>query len=298
MEIRHLKLIETVAREGTLTKAAESLFLTQSALSHQLKEIEDVYGILLFRRVNRRMVLTPAGQRVLDSAVKILDEIEKTISDLKNFGSESRGELRISTECYTCYHWLPALLRPFNKKFPGVDVSIVAEATHYPIEYLLKGRLDLAIVSGREYYKNLTYEKIFDDEMVAIAPKGHAFERKKFVTGKDFAHQNVIIYPLDINESTLFRKVILPSGVMPAKVLKVQLTEAIIEMVKAGLGVSALAEWAVKPYLESGDLVKTRLSPKGLVRTWYAVTLNEKKKPNYIKEFISYLSIPPAAHTK
>ena len=124
MEIRHFKLVKAVAEAGNLTKAAEKLFLTQSALSHQLKEIEDTFGVSLFQRISKKMILTPVGNRILRSAETILGELGKVENDVRRFGSGDSGIIRISTECYTCYHWLPKLLKSFNHQFPDVDVEI------------------------------------------------------------------------------------------------------------------------------------------------------------------------------
>ena len=145
VEIRHLRLVTAVAQAGSLTKAGEKLHLTQSALSHQLKEVESELNTPLFYRLNKKMVLTPAGKIVLHSAGAILTDLERTKREVQRLISGEAGLLRISTECYTCYHWLPNLLRAYNAEFPNVEVQIVAEATRKPIAALYAGKLDVAI---------------------------------------------------------------------------------------------------------------------------------------------------------
>src|SRR5690606_26703758 len=140
--------------------AAKNLFLTQSALSHQLKEIEEKFGTPLFRRINKKMVLTQAGERVLKSARVVLDELERTEREIKTYLSGESGLIRLSTECYTCYHWLPPLLKTFNTRFPNVEIKIVSEATRYPDRFLLNGRLDLAIDSTLKKDNNLKYQRL------------------------------------------------------------------------------------------------------------------------------------------
>ena len=147
LEVRHLKLVREVSAAGSLTRAGAALHLTQSALSHQLRDIESRLGAPLFLRVGKRMVLTPAGERVLQSAHEVLASIERTEDAVRGLAGASRGVLRLTTECYTCYHWLPALLKAYRTSHPRVDVRIDAAATSEPLAHLLDGRIDVAIVS-------------------------------------------------------------------------------------------------------------------------------------------------------
>src|SRR5919106_6531509 len=147
LEIRHLQLVRAVTSAGSLTGAGSILNLTQSALSHQLRDIESRLGTALFLRVGKRMMLTPAGERLLRSADEVLEAIERTEDSIRQLSGADRGLLRLSTECYTCYHWLPALLKRYRRAHPSVDVRIDAESTSDPINHLLAGRLDVAVIS-------------------------------------------------------------------------------------------------------------------------------------------------------
>src|SRR5438067_8772871 len=149
LEVRHLRLVAAVADVGSLTRAGDRLHLTQSALSHQLRDIESRLGAALFLRVGKRLVLTPAGERLLESAKDVLERLEQTERDIRQMGKERAGVLRLTTECYTCYHWLPPLLIRYRKKFPRVEVRIDVAATGRPIEKLIAGKLDLDN-TGRE----------------------------------------------------------------------------------------------------------------------------------------------------
>src|SRR6478752_1962108 len=143
LEIRHLKLLAAVAEEGSVTKAGTRLHLTQSALSHQLRDAEERVGTALFLRIGKKMTLTPSGEQLLVCARRILEDLCNTESQIRALNGGARGVIRVSTECYTCYHWLPPVLRKFHAKFPGVEVNIVLEATSHPIEALLDGKLDV-----------------------------------------------------------------------------------------------------------------------------------------------------------
>ncbi len=295
MDIRHLKLIKTVAQEGSLTKAGRRLFLTQSALSHQLKEIENDLGTPLFQRINKRMRITPVGERVLQSAELVLTELEAIQHDVRSLVDGESGQVRISTECYTCYHWLPSFMLRFQEKFPRVEIQVVAEATLDPIPQLRDGRLDVAIVKDPNLNEPaLSFYPLFSDEVVAVVGSRHPLGKKSFLKAADFADQTVIVHKRPASDSTLFQRVLNPESIVPRKTIEIVLTEAIIEMVKAGLGVTTMARWAVRPYQKNGGLkLISLLSKRGITRTWYAATLKQEREPAYLKHFLNSLERYP-----
>ena len=297
LEVRHLKLVETVAKEGGLTKAANRLHVTQSALSHQLRDIEDKLGAPLFLRLNKKMLLTQAGERLLSSAPTVLDELRRVEEDIRQIALHREGILRISTECYTCYRWLPPVLKPFSVEFPRVEVRIVAEATRRPIEALLDGRLDLAITSTVTRNQKLVFKPLFKDEMVVIVNPDHPLASRAYVSAKDFASEHLLVYALPKEDLAIYQKVLMPAGVSPKHLSCVELTEAIIEMVKAGLGIGVMARWAVAPQIESGSLVGLPLTARGFQRRWNAAMIRHKAAPPYVMSFVELLASNPMAGT-
>jgi LysR family transcriptional regulator for metE and metH len=290
IEVRHLKLVATVAEEGSVTRASSRLHLTQSALSHQLRDVEEKLGVTLFERTARRMLLTPAGERLLESARRVLEELENAEKALQNQSKQRQGLLRITTECYTCYHWLPSLMRTFQEKSPRVEVRIVAEATRRAIEALLEGELDLAIVSDPVKNRKVVLEPLFDDELFLVTALDHRLSRRSYVNAEDLADEHLILYTDDKRELTIYQHVLIPAGVSPRQLSSVQLTEAIVEMVKAGMGVSAIAGWAVAPYVKSKQVKAVRLTRNGVRRHWKAATLRGSERPGYIDDFIKLAS--------
>ncbi|TDI79758.1 MAG: LysR family transcriptional regulator [Caldithrix sp.] len=298
MEIRHLKLVKMVAEEGNLTGAGKKLFLSQSALSHQLREIEDKFGTPIFQRVNKKMVLTQVGNRILRTADTILCELEKVENDIRSVVSGDAGILRISTECYTCYHWLPGLLKSYIKHYPDVDLHIIAEATRRPMDFLREGKLEVAIVSCLTKPKDrgqFRFTELFTDELVVVANSEHRFASQKTVSANDFAQEHLICYTASTDVLDIFQRVLIPAGVTPKKTTKIQLTEAIIEMVKANLGITVMARWAIRPHMRSKKLVMVPVANHALARTWYAVTINERNQPRYIECFTRHLLEHPIA---
>lgn len=288
LEIRHLRLVSAVADLGSLTKAGDRLHLTQSALSHQLRDIESRLGAALFLRVGKRLVLTPAGERLLASAVEVLDRLDRTELEIRQMGKARAGVLRITTECYTCYHWLPPLLVRYRKRFPAVEVRIDVGATGRPLDMLLAGKIDLAIMSTPTNDRRLVSRPVFDDELVVVAARDHRFAKQTHVRLSELRNETLYVYPPK-EESRVLQEVLVPSGNAPARIEEVMLTESIAELVKAGLGVSVLARWAVQPLVETGSLVARPLTAHGLHREWRAVMPKDLAGADYIGEFIDLL---------
>jgi LysR family transcriptional regulator, regulator for metE and metH len=294
LEIRHLRLVAAVAEHGSLTRAGRELNLTQSALSHQLLDLEGRLRTQLFLRMGKRMVPTVAGLRLLEAARQTLPTLLATEESLRRLASGRESVLRLSTECYTCYHWLPGALERFREQFSRVEVQVVAEVTRDPIPALLDGRIDLAIVYSDERDERLEYHPLFADELCVILPSAHRLAGRAYVRAEDFAAENVVMYALNERDSTLFQKVLVPAGVRPARVTSIQLTEGIVELVKAGHGVAVLARWAVAPHLESGALKAVRLTREGFHRQWAAATVRQPSPPAYLRAFAELLAAGPA----
>ncbi|WP_027185068.1 LysR family transcriptional regulator [Desulfovibrio inopinatus] len=289
MEIRHLRLIQAITEEGSLTKATTRLHLTQSALSRQLQEAEYQLGTKIFLRVNKKLVLTEAGEQLLQLADDILDKIEDTERRIRKLIHGEEGEIRISTECYTSYHWLPALMRQFQTLYPNVTLRIVMEATHQPLEKLLSGDLDIAITSDPIRNMPIRYTPLFRDEMYAVVAKNHPWADKPYVTAQDFAAENLIIHSLPLETVSVYQFVLAPANVTPARTTILPLTEAAIEMVRAEMGVFVMAHWALEPYLKTGGLKKVRIGSTGLKRDHFVATLKARQFPAYFHHFIDFL---------
>lgn len=289
MEIRHLKLIREVAETKSLTKAKDTLFLSQSALSHQLKEIESQLGTPLFHRVNKQLIITGAGKMVLESAERVLDDIEKTERSIRRYISGDTGTIRLATQCYTCYHWLPSLLIDFKKEFPKVEVEVLLDNSCDVEDQVLDGKIDLAIITEISDRSKLKYHELFRDEVVALVPADHPWAKRSYVEAEDFADENVIIHSYPLETVSLFTQLLIPEGVTPKKVTQIQVTDAMVELVKAGMGIKVVAKWIIEPYLKNSSLATVRVTKKGMHRRWYAIHLDQEKTPQYLENFIHHL---------
>ncbi len=289
MEIRHLKLIREVAETKSLTKAKDTLFLSQSALSHQLKEIEGQLGTQLFHRVNKQLILTNAGKMVLESAERILKDLERTEMSIKKYVSGTSGTLRLATQCYTCYHWLPSLMSDFKKEFPNVEIEIFHNSESDVEDQILDGKIDLAIIYESSDRSNIDYHELFRDEVFALVPVGHPWTKKPFVEAKDFEGENIIIHSYPLESVSLFSQVLIPEGIKPKRVMQVQVTEAVVEMVKAGMGINVMAKWIVEPFLKDNKLALVPVTKRGIHRNWHAITLSDENSPQYLQNFVQHL---------
>lgn len=290
MELRHLRLIRALAENGTLTDAGKRLHLSQSALSHQLHDVEEEMGAPLFRRVRKRMVLTSLGQRMLKSASAVLDELERLHHDAKQMVEGKSGTLRLAACSHACFQWLPAVLGSFKNACPGVTVEVNSAATSDPAGHLLSGAIDLAIENIKVNAPQIVYRRLFDDEMFAVVHKDHPWANKTYVTARHFKDEHLINYDHAVEDVVFYQRVLQPAGVVPKSWTKLPMTDAIVEMVRAGMGVAVLGRWSIRPYLESAELRTIRVTRGGLKRTWYAATLRGQQHPAYLDRFIDLLA--------
>ncbi len=293
LETRHLELMAAVADHGTLTKAGRELHVTQSALSHQLLNLETRLRTSLFSRVGRRLVPTAAGLRLLGAARSALPHLKSAEDDLRSLVNGRSGTVRVSTECYTCYHWLPGVLKRVERRVPGIEVQIVAEATRAPAAALLDGRIDVAITTtvGDD---RLQARPLFRDELVAVMSPRHPLAGRPFVTPGDLQREHLILYTVPLSELSVFTEFLDPAGVRPARVSHIQLTEAILEMVRGDLGISVLARWVAAPMVDRGSLVAVPLGKRGLTREWSAVSLKSDSQAPHLAAFIDAVAEEPA----
>ncbi|WPU93031.1 LysR family transcriptional regulator [Mucilaginibacter sabulilitoris] len=288
--LHHFRLVDTISKEGTLTKAAEALHLTQSALSHQLKELERELDIEVFHRQGKKLQLSEIGYRFLRSSEKIISEIRTMEEDIRNYKNGKTGKLNISMQCYTAYHWLPGVIKDFKSQWPDINVNIVSDATQRPLEYLMRGDLDLGIVRTQMVNTKIHYEAIFEDRLNVILPAGHPLAQKEVIDICDFQDQELILalYDPTYQDTPLIETLIQEQHVRPKTLNRIHYTDATIEMVNAGLGISVMADWIVRPYLANRNVVARPLHHSVAKRTWYAATCKDNP---VIQNFLSCLKL-------
>jgi LysR family transcriptional regulator for metE and metH len=290
VEMRHLRLIAAIAEHGNMTAAGRMLNLSQPALSHQLRDLEARLRSPLFVRTARRMVLTPAGEQLAQIARAVLPQVEAFARQaLEGEFATTRGVIRIATQCYTAYHWLPAVLRGFRERWPSVELRVLAEHTSAPLGALRQGALDLAVVYSRGADRRIRFEPLFEDELVVITAPEHHFADREYVSAERLGDERMFVYSSIDRDSLVVRDILEPAGVPPEQISHIQLTEAIIELVAANLGVAVMAKWAVAPEVRAGLVRALRLGKRGYPRTWYAATRSGDVTPAHQFELIELL---------
>ncbi|WP_437653557.1 LysR family transcriptional regulator [Sorangium sp. So ce1182] len=292
LEIRHLRLVRAIAEEGGPTRAAARLHLTQSAVSHQLAELEGRLGVALFTRVRRQLKLTPAGARLLDAARTMLVDLARVERDLQYAGSRRNEVFRITVECFTTYHWLPPVLSALAADHPDVDVRIVLEARREPVAALLRGDLELAIVSSPVRDRALVVEPLFDDEWTVIVPPSHPLAARPYVTAVELGQEKLLAHDAPRSDVERLRELIASERAPMPLAARVPLTDTLVELAKAGLGVGLVSRWAVAPAIARGEVVGRRLTREGLPERWTAVYRRDAAARFPLARFVELLRAP------
>lgn len=287
-------MIKILAEQGGITKSLDKLFLTQSAVSHQLKDLEDRVGAKIFHRSKNhrgkdQWKLTEEGEVLYKTAVKVLGDIDEALSTIQELKNGHQGTIRLSTECYTTYHWLPSFMRKMNLLYPKLDIKIVMEATHKPLPKLIQDELDVAISSDPIDDKRLRYFELFRDEIFAVVSPAHPWAKRKNVLAEDFEGEKLIIHSFPIETVAVYQYFLRHEDKMPQSITAIPLTEATLEIVKAGMGVTCMPHWALKPFVSSDDLRFIRIGKKGLIRTHFAAIRESDRSKKYLLDFIENL---------
>lgn len=285
LELRHLRTLLTLAETGSVSAAADRLFLTQSALSHQLRQLEAHYGLSLFERKSQPVRFSPAGERLLTLGREVLRAVEDADRALARLREGEAGSLRIAVECHTCFDWLMPAMDTFRSHWPAVELDIVSGFHADPVGLLLTGRADVAIVSEAEAQPEVCHQPLFAYRMAGIAARDHPLAEREVWQAEDFADETLITYPVPDAMLDLVRKVLRPAGVSPARRTS-ELTVAIIQLVASRRGISALPLWAVKPYLERGYVVARPIGQPPLTSELYAACRTQDAPLAYMQDFL------------
>jgi LysR family transcriptional regulator for metE and metH len=291
LDLEDLKLVVAVCEHGTLSLAALNLHLSQSALSHRLSSLEDRLGVRLFDRLGRSMRPTAAGHDLDRSASEILAAVFKAEEGVRSKAQTEKVVLRLSTQCYTCYEWLPRVLKQYQKHCPGCDVRIVLEATPDPMHALIQGQIDVAIVDQfNRKDRRVRSHRIFSDEVVAVVSNSHPWAKRQMVAPEDFATERLIAHNCSPDHNILLNRILRPAKVVPAHTYEIPLTEAILELVKAGFGVAALARWVISSRLKAESLVALPIGKHGFRMCWSIAMLGSTSRLAHVRLLTNLLT--------
>lgn len=285
IEFRHLRTIKAIHEEGGLAKAADSLHITQSALSHQIKGLEDQAGLELFIRRSKPMRLSPAGMKMLRLAEEVLPRVAALKEDFTGLRAGKSGRLHIAIECHACFDWLLPVLEAFRQTWPDVDVDIRPGLQFEALPALNRQDVDMVVSSDPEEISGTDFTPLFDYEPVFVCAADHPLAAKPFIEAEDFADQTLITYPVDRPRLDVFSQLLFPAGIEPKAVRQVELSAVILLLVASGRGVSVLPDWVVRDAAASQSLVTKSLTASGLTRRLYGATRSE----DTAKPFMSHV---------
>lgn len=285
LELRHLRTIRAIHQAGGLARAADLLNMTQSALSHQVKGLEEQVGMELFVRRSKPLKLSAAGMKLLRLAEKVLPEVAATEEEFRALHEGKSGRLHIAMECHACFDWLLPVLEDFRHSWPEVDVDIRARLSFEALPALSREAVDLVISSDPDDLPDISFVPLFDYSPVFIAAKTHPLAGHDYIEAQDLADQNLITYPMDRARLDVFKELLKPAKVEPATVRQVELTAVILMLVASGRGVAVLPDWVVRES-NASDLVIKPLTQSGITRRMYAAVRADDASKPFMAHFI------------
>jgi LysR family transcriptional regulator for metE and metH len=286
IEFRHLRTIKAIHDTGGLARAADQLHITQSALSHQIKGIEDQAGVELFVRRSKPLKLSAAGMKMLAAAERILPQVAALEAEFSGLIAGSAGRLHIAIECHACFEWLFPVLEQFRKAWPDVDVDIRPGLAFDALPALRKEEVDLVISSDPEDLPETDFTPLFDYEPVFVAAANHPLAQKDVIEAEDFRGETLITYPVDRARLDVFSQLLTPAKVEPACVRQVELTAVILLLVASNRGVAVLPDWVVQQVRYNSDYITRPLTKEGITRRLYAATREDDTSRPYMAHLI------------
>ncbi len=287
LELRHLRTVIALRDTGSLVRAAQLLNLTQSALSHQIKLLEDHFGAQLFERKSLPPQFSTTGLRLLQLADAALPLVEEAERDVARLASAHGGQLRIVVECHTCFDWLMPAMDAFRQRWPEIELDIVSGFHPDPVAVLLQSRAEVAIVSEVDLDESVDYHPLFSFEIVALLANDHPLTSKNFLSPRHFADQTLISYPVPDDMLDLMRQVLMPAGIEPAHRRTTELTVAILQLVASGRGIATLPRWAVQNYLDRGYVTARPVGRKGLTGRLYMACTQASSDQPWLADFVA-----------
>lgn len=283
----HLEIVRAIDRLGSVTAAAESLFVTQPALSHSIRKLEESLGLQVWTREGRSLRLTQGGEYLLSVANRLLPQFERAEQQLQQFAQGERGTLRIGMECHPCYQWLLKIAAPFLKAWPDIDLDVIQKFQFGGIDALYGHDIDILVTPDPLKKQGLVFVPVFDYEQVLVVGKEHPLRKAKHVEPEQLADETLVTYPVSIDRLDVFNRFLTPAGVTPKRHKLIETTDIILQMVASGRGVAALPRWLVKEQQGRFDIYPVRLGKKGVDKQIFLGLRKKETEIDYMKSFVA-----------
>lgn len=286
IERTHLAIVQQVDQLGTLTQAADALFLTQSALSHAMKKLEAQLGVKIWKKEGRTLRLTQAGQSILSLANRVLPQIEHTEQLMSQFSQGQRGTLRIGMECHPCYQWLLKVVSPYLNQWPNVDVDVKQEFQFGGMGALINYDIDALVTPDPLYKRGLVYTPVFDYELVLVVNKSHALAGEKFIKPQQLSDEVLITYPVEVDRLDIFSQFLMPAQCSPKKHKTIETTDIILQMVASNRGVAAMPRWLAEQYENTLPIASVKLGKQGIDKQIFIGIREAEISIDYVESFL------------
>ena len=282
-----LLIVEAIARHGTVTKAADELCITQSAMSHGMKRIEARHEVAIWERQGRGVSLTDAGEDLLRFAKRVLPQFEQMESLLDAHAKGEMGRLQIGMECYPCFQWLLKIVAPFLKAYPNVDVDVLKEFQFGGLAALFNCEVDVLITPDPLFKDGLDYEPVFEYQQVLVMPDNHHLATKPWVEPKDLCDQVLLTYPVEKSRLDVFNYFLTPANQGVGGHKTIETTEIMLQMVAAGRGVAVLPDWLVEEHSTEFGITAKPLGPNGIEKQIFIARRTRDLANKQIDAFVS-----------
>ncbi|WP_350291918.1 LysR family transcriptional regulator [uncultured Croceitalea sp.] len=287
MELKYFRLIKTIVEEGNLANSSERLFLTQSALSHQLRELEERLGFKVFNRTRNKWELTQEGIELYKLANKLFSSIDEVFTNIRDIKGSSKSSIKLSAECQSFFHSIPSFIQKMGILYPEINIDVALGATHQSISQLLSNEIDIAIVTAIPDSDKLFNTPVFKDEIFAVMHKENPLNDLDFLDVSHFGEIHLLINSFPLEGVAVYEQFLKPNRIHPTKISAIPFTEITLSMINANMGIMCAPKWQLKSFHLSEDVVFKRIGKNGLKRTHYLVVKEEVRNRKYIHDFIS-----------
>ncbi len=293
MEDHRLKAFCLIVETGSFSKAAGAKFMTQSAMSHLIRSLEDELGVKLLNRQGKAVTPTPAGRLFYGHAQQILERYKKMEDDIYVFARKVKGPLYIGASTTAATYLLPQVFYSFSRNHPEVRIELSVSNTEQIINKLHEGRIDIGIVEGNIKDARIFSEEIAEDEIVIIASDDNPLAGKKTLTTHDFLSQPFIM-PETGSGIREFLDDFLHALKVDPKNIRISMTlgnqELIVQMVQSGMGISFVSKWSVFRAIKDGSVKLLHISNRKLRRKFYLVGLEKEPATMVVRTFREFIS--------
>jgi LysR family transcriptional regulator for metE and metH len=286
LERDHLEIVRAVDQYGSLTAAAAKLHLTQSALSHTVRKLEDQFGIAIWHREGRSLRPTQAGQYLLAAAQRLLPQLSHVEEAIFQLARGERGSLRIGMECHPCYQWLLKIVSPYLAAWPGVDVDVEQKFQFGGIGALFSYEIDMLVTPDPLSKPGLRFEPVFDYEQVLVVGPQHPLRHAEYVLPAQLADETLITYPVSIDRLDVYTRFLTPAGISPRRHKTIETTDIMLQMVASGRGVAALPRWLVAEQSAKFGVAAVKLGRQGVAKQIFLGFREADAAVDYLRAFV------------